>query len=54
VGPRVLDFRGQGQSAEGLGPVVIHVKARGLVAMPTETVYGFGCVPAPEPLAVVQ
>lgn len=54
MGPRVLDFRGQGQSAEGLGPVVIHVKARGLVAMPTETVYGFGCVPAPEPLAVVQ
>ena len=54
MGPRVFDFRGEEDVGGGLGPVADHLKAGGLVAMPTETVYGFGCVAAPEPLAVVQ
>ncbi len=31
--------------AEALAAVVDHLRGGGLVAMPTETVYGFGCVP---------
>jgi L-threonylcarbamoyladenylate synthase len=42
AGIRVLDLRdGLGHGGE-LGPVVEHVRLGGLIAHPTETVYGFG------------
>jgi L-threonylcarbamoyladenylate synthase len=41
-GPRKLDFRAWDGSDEELGEVVAHLKRGGLVAYPTETVYGFG------------
>ena len=41
-GPRRLDLRGGGDD-DALAPVVRHLEDGGLVAYPTETVYGFGC-----------
>jgi L-threonylcarbamoyladenylate synthase len=41
-GPRRLDFRAWGGSDEDLRDVVRHLESGGLVAYPTETVYGFG------------
>jgi len=40
--PRILDLRGTPPEAAELGPVVEHVHGGGLLAYPTETVYGFG------------
>jgi L-threonylcarbamoyladenylate synthase len=34
--------------------VIRHLKRGGLLAYPTETVYGFGCVPDPAPLARLE
>jgi L-threonylcarbamoyladenylate synthase len=41
--PRVLDFRSGPLDPELLKVAVRHLQDGGLVAMPTETVYGFGC-----------
>lgn len=40
--PRVLDVRGVPPGEADLRPVAAHVGSGGLVAYPTETVYGFG------------
>lgn len=54
MGPKVVDFRGVSPDPGVLAPVVAHLRNGGLVAMATETVYGFGCLVAPEPLATLQ
>ena len=41
--PRLLEIGGDPPVPEILSLVATHLKAGGLVAMPTETVYGFGC-----------
>jgi L-threonylcarbamoyladenylate synthase len=41
-GPRVLDLRGTVADAAALAPAVAHVLSGGVLAYPTETVYGFG------------
>jgi L-threonylcarbamoyladenylate synthase len=40
--PRILDLRATPPADADLGPVVAHVRRGGLLAYPTETVYGFG------------
>ena len=49
--PARLDFRGYLPDEGELRPVVEHLRRGGLVAYPTETVYGFGCLVRPEALA---
>lgn len=49
--PRRVDLRGSGADDEALAPVVEHLRGGGLLAYPTETVYGFGCALDREPLA---
>ncbi len=59
--PRVLDLRADlaagGAEHAGLSlalrPVVDHLRAGGLLAYPTETVYGFGAAATPEGVAAV-
>jgi L-threonylcarbamoyladenylate synthase len=51
---RVLDMRTDPVDPELLGEAVRHLEEGGLVAMPTETVYGFGCVVDPAPIRQVQ
>jgi len=41
-GPRVLDLRASLPSDDELKPVLDHLRDGGLIAHPTETVYGFG------------
>lgn len=41
--PRILDIWGNPPDPALLGMVARHLEEGGLVAMPTETVYGFGC-----------
>lgn len=50
----VLDMTDDSRNSETLGRVAHHVVGGGLVAMPTETVYGFGCLPEPGPMARLQ
>ncbi len=45
TGPRVIDFRDATQAADTLDSVLDHLKRGGLLAYPTETVYGFGGLP---------
>lgn len=45
TGPRVIDFRDAGDGTDALDPVLDHLRSGGLVAYPTETVYGFGGLP---------
>ena len=45
TGPRVIDFRDATRAADTLDSVLDHLKRGGLVAYPTETVYGFGGLP---------
>ncbi len=47
-GPVLLDLRGKLPTSSELAPVVDHLRRGGLLAYPTETVYGFGglCTPA--------
>ncbi len=45
TGPRVIDFRDATQAADTLESVLDHLKRGGLLAYPTETVYGFGGLP---------
>jgi L-threonylcarbamoyladenylate synthase len=42
TGPKRLDFRAWDGSDDELGDVISHLESGGLVAHPTETVYGFG------------
>lgn len=42
AGPRVVDLRGADLDALDLDAVAAHIRDGGLVAYPTETVYGFG------------
>ena len=45
TGPRVIDFRDATRAADTLDSVLDHLKRGGLLAYPTETVYGFGGLP---------
>jgi L-threonylcarbamoyladenylate synthase len=54
VEPKLLDFVGSEFDRESLERVADHLRSGGLVAMPTETIYGFGCVPDPEPMGRLQ
>lgn len=47
-GPSRLDLRGHASEPSALAPVAEHLRHGGLLAYPTETVYGFGglCTPA--------
>jgi L-threonylcarbamoyladenylate synthase len=52
--PRLLDMTWEDADPAVLAEVAAHLAAGGLVAMPTETVYGFGCVPDEPPLAELR
>ena len=45
TGPRVIDVRDTRRAANTLDSVLEHLNAGGLLAYPTETVYGFGGLP---------
>ena len=45
TGPRVIDFRDATRAADTLDSVLDHLRLGGLLAYPTETVYGFGGLP---------
>ena len=45
TGPRLIDFRNATRAADTLDSVLDHLKRGGLLAYPTETVYGFGGLP---------
>ena len=47
TGPRVIDFRECTRTADTLDSVLAHLRRGGLLAYPTETVYGFGGLPTP-------
>jgi L-threonylcarbamoyladenylate synthase len=47
----ILPFGSPAEQAAALGTVIRHLDAGGLIATPTETVYGLGCALEPEPLA---
>ena len=47
TGPRFIDVREGTRSADALDSVEEHLRQGGLLAYPTETVYGFGGVPTP-------
>jgi L-threonylcarbamoyladenylate synthase len=44
-GPKVIDFRDPGGEPNALDPVLDHLRSGGLLAYPTDTVYGFGGLP---------
>jgi tRNA threonylcarbamoyl adenosine modification protein (Sua5/YciO/YrdC/YwlC family) len=48
--PRLLKMWGEPLDPELLGVITRHLKRGGVVAMPTETVYGFSATLAPKPL----
>jgi len=50
-GPRRLDFGSGAAPDAALEPVIEHLRSGGIVAYPTETVYGLGCLLRDEPLA---
>ena len=52
--PRVVDVRESTSWAETLGAVVDHVRLGGLLAYPTETVYGFGGLATPSVIERLQ
>ncbi len=52
--PRLVDLRGETPDAAVLEGVGLHLESGGLVAMPTETVYGFGCLVEPAHLLELQ
>ncbi len=54
MGPRLLDMRWDEPDPSVLALVVRHLGKGGLVAMPTETVYGFGCIPEASPMLELQ
>jgi len=52
--PCVLDLTGGGPEPEALEPVAAHLRAGGLIAYPTETVYGFGGLCTPDAVERVR
>jgi L-threonylcarbamoyladenylate synthase len=54
VEPELLDFNTPDYDGGTLVRVAVHLKGGGLVAMPTETVYGFGCLPELGPVGMLQ
>ena len=54
MGPKLLEMGWDGPDPAALELVSQHLVGRGLVAMPTETVYGFGCVPEASPIGELQ
>ena len=52
--PRLVDFRSGTPAPDLLQAVVRHLRAEGIVAMPTETVYGFSCLLQDSPLREVR
>lgn len=54
MGPSVLDLRGTLPDAGALAPAVEHLRSGGVVAYPTETVYGFGGLCVPDAVARVR
>ena len=54
MGPKLLDMKGDEIDPADLARVAQHLVGGGLVAMPTETVYGFGCIPESAPLKELQ
>ena len=52
--PRLVDMRWTEHDPVVLDLVAAHLEEGGLVAMPTETVYGFGCVPEVSPMRELQ
>lgn len=52
--PRLLEVWGDPPEGKILATVARHMRAGGLVAMPTETVYGFGSLLRPELIARVR
>jgi len=54
VAPRVVDFCFGPPGPEHLDEVVRHLRSQGIVAMPTETVYGFSCLLQDSPLREVR
>ena len=54
MGPRLLALEGPEYDREVLDRVVAHLRTDGLVAMPTETVYGFGCMAGALPVGRLQ
>jgi len=51
--PRLLDLRATPVEGVDLAPVVAHLRSGGVLAYPTETVYGFGAAATPEGVARV-
>jgi L-threonylcarbamoyladenylate synthase len=49
----MLPFRSDAEVAAAIPRIVEHLRAGGLLAYPTETVYGLGSLPAPGPLAAL-
>lgn len=54
MGPRLVKMRGDEPDPVELALVARHLVGGGLVAMPTETVYGFGCVADEAPMRTLQ
>ena len=54
MGPRLLDMGRDEPDPAVLEMVARHLVGGGLVAMPTETVFGFGCVPELSPMRDLQ
>ncbi len=52
--PSVLDLRGTMLAPSDLEPVAAHVRREGLIAYPTETVYGFGGLCSPGAVALLR
>ncbi len=54
MGPRLLEMKWDEPEPATLKLVAQHLLEGGLVAMPTETVYGFGCIPEVSPVREIQ
>ena len=52
--PRVLDLRGEAPDSSYLVEAARFLRGGGVVAMPTETVYGFGCALLDGPIRRIQ
>lgn len=52
--PRLLDVSVRPPDRGLMEDVAIHLRGGGLVAMPTETVYGFGCIAEEGPIGKIQ
>jgi L-threonylcarbamoyladenylate synthase len=53
MGPRILDFHGGLTDPDLVREVVEHLLGDGLIAIATETVYGYGCALRPEAIGKV-